>query len=469
MIAVADLTISRVQHRLRLTDDAQRGPVTALTRALPDALADALDRHGVDPAAIVCIRRVSTQVRLSASCLRSPDSTVERWADGLAAAIERDCLTAHGDGGEVVWFRDRGAVVGDVVARAARGDLGRRWAWAAAGVVRTADPAQPALLVAAVIRRHPQQAASAIRALLAVAPGLLRNWPWPTWVALAESVVGPVRANPTANPERVTRRAARLRATAGFTELVAIVRAAGTSVDPAGLRTDEIPRVARAVVAVTAPELVADPAARWAVERMLVDQGTAAVAEPNLVDAADDQTFEVLPDSIDETNPATGATTFVGGLLFLHHLLTRLGLPARLIDPDHPLAGRPLVESLVALGVALTGADPTDPGLLGFAGRRPGERTMLGRLTDGEQEAVDALVQEIDAALADSLPEPAARLGPALRTFVVQRSARIDGDPGWIEATFAADDADTDIRRAGLDIDPGFLPYLGCVLRFRYV
>jgi hypothetical protein len=40
--------------------------------------------------------------------------------------------------------------------------------------------------------------------------------------------------------------------------------------------------------------------------------------------------------------------------------------------------------------------------------------------------------------------------------------------PGWLEIHFSLDDVATDLRRAGLDLDPGFLPWLGVVVRFVY-
>ncbi|RZL11913.1 MAG: hypothetical protein EOP40_00845 [Rubrivivax sp.] len=62
---------------------------------------------------------------------------------------------------------------------------------------------------------------------------------------------------------------------------------------------------------------------------------------------------------------------------------------------------------------------------------------------------------------APDLPEP--RL-PA----VCQRPGRLRFEPGWIELHLRLDQADTRIRRLGLDVDPGYLPWLGCVVRIRY-
>ena len=48
-------------------------------------------------------------------------------------------------------------------------------------------------------------------------------------------------------------------------------------------------------------------------------------------------------------------------------------------------------------------------------------------------------------------------------------SAQIVAEPGWIEdMRFAIEDVSLDIRRAGLDRDPEWVPWLGIVLRFIY-
>jgi len=51
---------------------------------------------------------------------------------------------------------------------------------------------------------------------------------------------------------------------------------------------------------------------------------------------------------------------------------------------------------------------------------------------------------------------------------VCRRRARVLGDSGWIDLYFRLNDVATEIRRAGLDLDPGFVPWLGVVLKFHY-
>ena len=52
--------------------------------------------------------------------------------------------------------------------------------------------------------------------------------------------------------------------------------------------------------------------------------------------------------------------------------------------------------------------------------------------------------------------------------FVCHRRAEIVADPGWIELRFSLDDVSTELRRAGLDLDPGYVTWLGFVLKFTY-
>jgi hypothetical protein len=51
---------------------------------------------------------------------------------------------------------------------------------------------------------------------------------------------------------------------------------------------------------------------------------------------------------------------------------------------------------------------------------------------------------------------------------ITQRSAEIVADAAWVEARFSVNDTSTDIRRAGLDLDVGWMPSIGMVVRFVY-
>jgi hypothetical protein len=51
---------------------------------------------------------------------------------------------------------------------------------------------------------------------------------------------------------------------------------------------------------------------------------------------------------------------------------------------------------------------------------------------------------------------------------VARRAGVIDHAPGWLEVHLDIDRVDVAVRRAGLDLDPGWVPWLGTVVRFVY-
>ena len=51
---------------------------------------------------------------------------------------------------------------------------------------------------------------------------------------------------------------------------------------------------------------------------------------------------------------------------------------------------------------------------------------------------------------------------------LVRRHGRVVVVPGWVTFHLRLADVDLDVRRAGLDLDPGFVPWLGSVVVIRY-
>ncbi|WP_086839430.1 hypothetical protein [Amycolatopsis kentuckyensis] len=160
-----------------------------------------------------------------------------------------------------------------------------------------------------------------------------------------------------------------------------------------------------------------------------------------------------------------------GGLLFLLHLVGHLRLPDRVpTNPDrygdelrpvlHELGRRICRRAAPAAGFP----EPTDPAVLAFAGLPPvAEPPLPLPCPDLLDEEVDEVVAALRAALdAEAVPDQ------ALLTRVCRREAVIEADPGWIDVVLRLDDVDVGVRRAGLDLDPDFLPWLGCVVRYRY-
>ena len=170
--------------------------------------------------------------------------------------------------------------------------------------------------------------------------------------------------------------------------------------------------------------------------------------------------------------PVEGETAF-GGLLFLLPLVAETGaLDQMLAEPA--LAEWPLPAVLHRL--ALTLLPPlraTDPAALAFAGLPPDAAPPDATQPDGwRRDPGASAAVALGAAAARVVDELSARLpqwaGPALVQRVAERWAVIAADPGWIEVGLRLADVSVELRRAALDLDPGFLPWLGILLRYRY-
>lgn len=88
-------------------------------------------------------------------------------------------------------------------------------------------------------------------------------------------------------------------------------------------------------------------------------------------------------------------------------------------------------------------------------------------VTSLEANALDVYVTEIESrVLARYSPEGIDQ--SSVVETLCRRGARLLIDNGWLELVFELNDVDTNIRRAGLDLDPGFVPWLGKVVKIRY-
>lgn len=173
-----------------------------------------------------------------------------------------------------------------------------------------------------------------------------------------------------------------------------------------------------------------------------------------------------------------------GGLLFLLPILRLLDLPARMAAAP-VLAEAPLRLGLHRLGLALAGCAVDDPALAAFCGLSTlPDPSCAGPECPELAAAVVGWADEVRHALARRLAGDAERcasrggsgLPPrqsrdaasAKLAWLIERDARVVAAPGWIELVFSLDDVDLDLRRAGLDLDPNWVPWLGVVIRYRY-
>jgi len=172
-------------------------------------------------------------------------------------------------------------------------------------------------------------------------------------------------------------------------------------------------------------------------------------------------------------DPAPDAgTTAWGGLPFLLGAASAAGLPrilddVRLVDRDT----RWVVHRVAGLAAD---AEPHDPGRLALCGLPPSAPAPAGpEPSDAEQVALEeiwaAWSVTTHAALSRSTTSSYADLDvtSAIQRLVA-RTAEVRGEPGWLDVVLRLDEVDVDVRVAALDLDPGWVPWLGTVVRFHY-
>jgi hypothetical protein len=153
--------------------------------------------------------------------------------------------------------------------------------------------------------------------------------------------------------------------------------------------------------------------------------------------------------------------TNTGGCFFLLNALNRPALQALRQAWDEPHAGW---RALVRLALSLDWQP--DEALARFlaagCGLRPGQaqdldvRRALSRLSDGHDAVSlrEAVQKQVGAT--------------ALQAALAPRPARLCATASHIDLHLRLRDVDLAVRRQGLDLDPGWLPWLGRVLRFHY-
>jgi hypothetical protein len=156
--------------------------------------------------------------------------------------------------------------------------------------------------------------------------------------------------------------------------------------------------------------------------------------------------------------------------LHLYRTAADADIPAALLADD-ALAARPLAWVLHAVACQLVPAAPDDPAVLAFAGLLPADEPPSRAWRPADQPELDSVAGHARRWLAVT----AQRLrhdGTATAETVerlLHRRGTVVAERGWIDVEMPISEVDIDIRRAGLDIDPGWIGWLGSVVRFRYV
>jgi hypothetical protein len=178
------------------------------------------------------------------------------------------------------------------------------------------------------------------------------------------------------------------------------------------------------------------------------------------------QPDDVVPDRSDER---AGQPTSHAGLLFLLNVASDAAMPDALLD-DAALDGLDPSYLIARLALVLVPMEEDDPALLAFAGLgekglRPGwsRKPLPPHVFESIRSYADAWAAAAVARIGGADEDPGVAVAE-----IVDRTGRIECEQGWIDVYLALADVDIDIRRAGLDLDPGWVPWLGSVVRFRY-
>lgn len=527
-----------LEARRRSLEDA------LLAGPLDDALQNALAQAGVGLGEEVCVRAITLPEVLVNPAL--PDAAaLSMWCRTIEAAVVRAVRTVD-DGGNapgVVRYRSRSHAVVDLVVSCLLAETGRAWAWRQLGVwpdalagielgssglptavsdhvtrtlLESSELIVPVLLRLAALGRlgsvMTQLGTTGLAALAGEAwraaggHALQRNAPpargaFGTEALLAQAAALVARSRLAPELRRAAHLAPAVRELWAHLVIVesdpALVscRTDATELVPAvarSLQPDEGPGGSGAIVEEPISDSPRAVAPTAAAARLTAADSPAVPAPADRV-AANEVIAETVPEETvpEETvppetrAPREGSRTLWGGLLFLLHLVGKLGVPERLATGGAPVDVR---AALYGLGTELLGAaaqqppDPADPALLAFCGLSPatprgllpGPPTpeALARLRSEAAAVTAELARCLAPGPADSDPADADLAGPdlpGLLARVCRRPAMIVCDPGWTDVMLDLREVDTDLRRAGLDLDLGFIPWLGAVVRFCYV
>jgi hypothetical protein len=365
---------------------------------------------------------------------------------------------AADNGQEVLTFADFPALAVACTKAALSGRLNSEWHWRTLGLPAAASPG---VAIATLLTAHPLEAVSAVSALADT--GLLgtvwRSLPeadaarlmaslvaaagfsvprWPPGAAAATEM----GAIPAAT-ETLLARAAKMWAAAlpltgqSNTALVAATLSL-LRWWPNGLRDQNDP-IWPALLScfVAAPPL--------AVAQPPIERGLAAMAgieiEPNarLSDA-------VAPVETSERHGEEIATEW-GGVLFLINALRRLDIEARLTSAgaEAPSGWRVLLDLALALGL------PEDEPIAQFLTAQDLETVVPPSL-------LVPLLADIETLYRPEVPWP-----PPLR-----QAGRLWATETHLDLDLATAEVDVEVRLAGLDLDPGWVSWLGRVVTFHY-
>lgn len=467
--------IGRLKRRYRLplsADDARHRLDSIFAAVLDGRLELALDRAGIAPHEEICVRSASSRFRPRLS--QPDDSIATQWSLSLAEAIQQ--AASGSPDASVVRYSSRMHAMADMAAGVLRGNYARAWAWRQLGFWRRGERTSEREAVQELTRaltREPRAAVSVLAAMVRLGLGaaLCARLQADEWAALAGAASQAAGA-PAGLAEDRTTRSLPTADPAPDLGGWSLPRRSVLAALAAGIAWDALPALAVLVLFETDPALVRRgrpflEALLGRIRRELRLLRTLPTEERErriepAVESAATEPADTQPPPVRIED-----RTSYGGLLFLLGVIDSLDLAPGLAEAVYP---RPLSWGLHLLALTLVDARPDDPAALAFAGLppdadppSPAEAPPSDHELQTIHSCAEAILAEVQSRLEhlDLAPE-------LLLRFVTGRSAWIAADPGWIEVHFSLEDVSTDLRRAALDLDPGYLPWLGAVVRFVY-
>jgi hypothetical protein len=485
-------------------------------KVLDDAFELAIDRADFPKDGELCLRSVSVPVRLRLDS--SEQSLTAHWTAELAQSLAD--VIRNGPTARRVFYYSRRQAVFDFALGVARGEYERAWAWQLLGLWQgreTIDDDNALRQLVHTFRREADLIVPAFRyvASLGSLPDLSRKLSSDHWRELSEAAsvqAGVVFRHVSTGPlsSRVLNYALSI---LKRSQILGAISYSGVLA-----QADEATRRAIAVLGIfdAEPALLHSQVAPRVIEIVASSIGAAPVNEQSFVatETAPVETSEIAPvetsemisqetacstdlddfeatrpkrreeenpnelsrrafaERAAETNdildPRRRARTDYGGLLYLIAVIDLLELPEEILA-DPVLGVRPLSWILHQLAMTLAPTNPKDAAALAFAGLLPDAASPSETeppATASETYSISMLATRIVEYLSSLILEYASTAD--LVEFVCHRNAEIVADPGWIEIRFALDQVATEIRRAGLDLDPGYVKWLGVVVKFVY-
>ena len=425
------------------------------------------------------VRRLPLQVRWRSDA--ADEEVAAMWRDSLGAAL-RQALSAP-DGHGLLRYAHRHDALADLLYRSALGETQRQWAWQRMALLpRAGLSAAQALEHGTGLLLRDAPAVWPVLARLwageadcASLSALLRGWSAQRWREVLHAspvtrpyVVAPARAD---EPESASApgpasapmgsNAAALKAWArARPQLVASREQAVAALVAALTWPGAPPDAAQATHRVQAARRLLPPPALWQAGRTRPSAGKDPepvwrpeneATPPARERAAHEPPLPAMP-AVETIN----LTTHHGGLLFWLGQLSRLHLVAPGQAPPGALTLRALARAL--------GVPDDDPASAAFCGGSLPDGDVPAEVAAAAQARAEGIAQRITAWLDEAAPD----LTPPRTEAVCRRTGQLHIAPGWIELRLPLASVDTAVRRLGLDLDPGWLPWLGCVVSIRY-